>query len=218
MVKKLAEGLFCIAEEGSKTARKHYSYFLIHPQGNLLFHPLKRTTLLKKDETLFADHGGIKLQVLTHDAEASSSCEWINERFGAGIYVHSSDLPKLARKTRCPVAHAFSSGHQVVERLDAIPMTGHTLGFTAYRLVTPGTTFLFTGDFFSPVADRWVARVFKLLMPVGVANLGALKNISFDAVLPNVSKGPGAPAFVLSAAERDRAIDDAIAQLSKKRA
>jgi hypothetical protein len=218
MVRKLAEDLFCIAEDESKATLKHYSYFWVHPDGNLLFHPLKKTSLLKNNETLFADHGGVRLQVLTHDAEASSSCEWINERFGAGIYVHNSDLPHVTRKTRCPVTHAFTSGHQVVDGLDAIPLSGHTLGFTAYRLVTPNTKFLLTGDFFSPVTDGWGARVVKLLMPVGVANLRALRDISFDAVLPNMSRGRGTPPFALSAAERDRAIDDAIKRLRKKRA
>jgi glyoxylase-like metal-dependent hydrolase (beta-lactamase superfamily II) len=216
MVKKLAEGLFCIVEKGSKTSRDHYSYFLVHSEGNLLFHPLKKSGLLKKQERLFAEHGGIKLQVLTHDAEASPSCEWINDRFGAAIYVHSSDFPRVTRKTRCPIAHAFSTGHQVVGGVDAIPLTGHTLGFTAYRVATPEVTFLITGDFLSPNADGWVARVRKPLTPIGVANLRTLKNISFDALLPNMSKGAGMPPSVLSTAERDRAIDGAISRLAKK--
>jgi hypothetical protein len=78
-------------------------------------------------------------------------------------------------------------------------------------------TFLFTGDFLSPTADGWVARVHKLLRPVGIANLNALKETSFDAVLPNMSRGPGTPPFNLSAKERRSAVDIAIARLTKKR-
>ena len=195
----------------------HHSYFLVHPEGNMLFHPLKKTALLKKQDALFEEHGGIRLQILTHDAEASASCQWINERFGAGIYVHSSDARNLAARTRCPVAQVFSARHRVADGLEAIPLSGHTLGFTAYRLELPEATFLFSGDFLSPIAGGWVARVYKLLMPVGVANLNSLKNISFDAILPNMSKGPGMPPFSLSAKEREGAIDAAIARLTKKR-
>ena len=182
----------------------------------MLFHPLKKTTLLKQQDALFEEHGGLRLQMLTHDAEASASCQWINERFGAGIYVHSSDAHNLTARTRCPVVQVFSSRHRVADGLEAIPLSGHTPGFTAYRLELPEATFLFSGDFLSPTPEGWVARVRKLLMPVGVANLNALKNISFDAILPNMSKGPGLPPFSLTPKEREGAIDAAIARLTKK--
>lgn len=213
--KQIASHLFCLVEENPKTPLKHYSYFLIHPEGNILFHPLKKTSALKRHEALFAEHGGIGLQLLTHGAEASASCEWIHQRFGAGLYFHSSDAPHVARKTRCPIAHAFLSGHRVVDGLDAIPLSGHTLGFTAYRLSTSNGTFLFTGDFLTLRNDEWTARVRKLLMKVGIANLNALKDISFSAVLPNMSKGPAIPPFNLSATERSCAIDSSIARLTK---
>ena len=102
---------FCLTEENPKTALKHYWYFLVRPEGNILFHPLKKTSLLKQHEPLFVERGGIKLQLLTHDAEASPSCEWVHERFGAGLYFHSLDAPQVARKTKCPVTFAFSSRH-----------------------------------------------------------------------------------------------------------
>ena len=213
--KQIASHLFCLVEENPKTPIKHYSYFLIHPEGNILFHPLKGTAVLKRHEALFAEHGGIRLQLLTHGAEASASCEWIHQRFGAGLYFHSSDAPDVARKTRCPVAHAFSSGHRVVDGLDAIPLSGHTLGFTSYRLSTSKTTFLFTGDFLTLRDDEWSARVRKPLMQVGIANLNALKKVSFSAALPNMSKGAATPPFNLSATERIRAVDSAIARLAK---
>ena len=216
MVNQITEGLFCLADESSRTALRHYSYFLVHRAGNLLFHPLKKTSLLKRHEALFAEHDGVKLQVLTHDAEASSSCEWIHDRFGAGLYLHDSDAPQVKRKTKCPIAHTFPSGHRIYDGLDAIPLTGHTLGFTAYKLATPGITFLLTGDFLTPAGEGWIANVYKLLLPVGIANLKALKDTSFDAVLPNISKGLGMPPFKLTASERIRAIDQAIAGLTKR--
>jgi hypothetical protein len=108
----VADRLFCLTEENPKSALKHYSYFLVRPEGNGLFHPLKKTSLLKQYEPFFAQWGGITLQILTHDAEASRSCEWVHQRFGAGLYFHSSDASHVARKTKCPVAQAFSSGHR----------------------------------------------------------------------------------------------------------
>jgi glyoxylase-like metal-dependent hydrolase (beta-lactamase superfamily II) len=204
-----------LVEGNPKTSRKHYSYFLIHPEGNILFHPLKGASALKRHEALFAKHGGIGLQLLTHGAEASASCEWIHHRFGAGLYFHTADAPRVARKTRCAVAHAFSSGHRVVDGLDAIPLPGHTPGFTAYKLSTSKATFLFAGDFLMPADDEWTVRVSKPLMQVGIANLNALKKISFTAVLPNMSKGAATPPFNLSETERRCAIDSAIAGLTK---
>jgi glyoxylase-like metal-dependent hydrolase (beta-lactamase superfamily II) len=215
MVNQISDGLFCLNDEPSKAGLRHYAYFLVNPAGNLLFHPLKKTRLLKRQESLFAEHGGIKLQILTHDAEASSSCDWIYQRFGSGLYVHSSDAPQVAHKTRCPIAHAFQSGHRTLAGLDAIPLTGHTLGFTAYKLTTPETVFLFTGDFLVPVGDRWIANVYKLLKAVGIANLKSLKELEFDAVLPNMSKGPRVPPFSLAGSERLKAIDEAIRALAK---
>jgi hypothetical protein len=170
---------------------------------------------LKRHEGLFAEHGGIRLQLLTHGAEASASCEWIHQRSGAGLYFHTSDAPQVARKTRSPIAHAFSSAHRVVDGLDAIPLSGHTVGFTAYKLSSSKATFLFTGDFRTPANDEWTAKVSKLLMQVGIANLNALKKVSFSAALPNMSKGAATPPFNLSATERSRAIDSAIARLTK---
>jgi len=213
---RIAEGLFCLNEENPGSGLKHYSYLLLHPQGNLLFHPLKKTAVLKRHESWLAEHGGIKLLMLTHDAEASASCDWLNQRFGAELYFHSSDSRHVTHKTRCPIAHAFSSGHQVFQGLDAIPLTGHTLGFTAYKLLTPGETFLFTGDFLSPANEAWVAKVHKLLMPVGIANLNALKDLEFDAMLPNMSKGQATPPFRLTASQRVVAIDSAVSKLTKK--
>jgi len=216
-IAEIGEGLFCLSESNPKTGLSHYSYFLKRDGGNLLFHTLKKTSELKKHPALFEEHGGIKLQVLTHDAEASASCEWVHQHFGAGLYLHASDAPRVARKTRCPVAHAFSSAHRVFGGLDAIPLSGHTLGFTAYKLSTKEATYLFIGDFLVPKSGAWKANVSKLLVPVGIANLNLLKTLDFDYLLPNKSKGHARPPFVLGPAERESAIDAAIAGLMKTR-
>ncbi len=50
-------------------------------------------------------NGGVKLQLLKHDAEVSSSCDWICERFGAGLYRNAPDTPYLVRKSACPIAN-----------------------------------------------------------------------------------------------------------------
>jgi glyoxylase-like metal-dependent hydrolase (beta-lactamase superfamily II) len=181
-----------------------------------LFHPLKKTSQLKKHAALFEEHGGIKLQVLTHDAEASASCEWVHQRYGAGLYFHAADTPHLKRKTRCPIATVFSGRHQLDHGLEAIPLSGHTLGFTAYRLVAE-RVYLLIGDFLVPKIGAWTANVYKLLMPVGIANLNLLKTLDFDYLLPNKSKGPERPPFALAPAERQSAIDAAIAGLMKAR-
>ena len=215
-IAEIAEGLFCLSESNPKTGLSHYSYFLKRDGGNLLFHPLKKTSQLKKHAALFEEHGGIKLQVLTHDAEASASCEWVHQRFGAGLYFHGADMPHLKRKTRCPITTAFSARHQLDQGLEAIPLSGHTLGFTVYRLVTE-RVFLFIGDFLVPKSGAWTANVYKLLMTVGIANLNLLKALDYDYLLPNKSKGPERPPFVLAPAERESAIDAAIAGLMKTR-
>jgi glyoxylase-like metal-dependent hydrolase (beta-lactamase superfamily II) len=207
---QIAPGLFCFTESGPKNQLRHYSYFLIRPEGNLLFHPLKKTSVLRRYEDWFSEQGGVDIQVLTHGAEASRSCDWIYKRFGAGLHFHVSDTSQVARKTSCPVARAFSSGHQVGSEVIALPLSGHTLGFTAYKIKVPKRTFLVTGDFLMPTGSAWIARVRKGLMSAGIANLNAMKAIDFDAVLPNMSKGPSTPPFALSLKERIRAIDEAV--------
>ena len=165
-IAKIAEGFFCLSESNLKTGLSHYSYFLKRDGGNLLFHPLKKTSELKKYAALFEEHGGIKLQLLTHDAEASASCEWVQQCYGAGLYFHVADKPHLKQKTKCPISTAFSARHQLDDGIEAIPLSGHTLGFTAYRLVME-RVFLFIGDFLVPKRGKWTANVRKLLMPVG---------------------------------------------------
>lgn len=213
-IAKIAEGFFCLSESNLKTGLSHYSYFLKRDGGNLLFHPLKKTSELKKYAALFEEHGGIKLQLLTHDAEASASCEWVQQCYGAGLYFHVADTPHLKQKTKCPISTAFSARHQLDDGIEAIPLSGHTLGFTAYRLVTE-RVFLFIGDFLVPKRGKWTANVRKLLMPVGIANLNLLKTLDFDYLLPNKSKGPERPPFALAPAERESSIDAAIAGLMK---
>jgi glyoxylase-like metal-dependent hydrolase (beta-lactamase superfamily II) len=215
-IKQISESLFGLAESNLKTGLSHYSYFLQHAGGNVLFHPLKKTSELRKCEAFFTERGGIKLQLLTHDAEASASCDWIHQRFGAGLYFHSADTPHLVRKTSCPIAHAFSGSHQISDGFEAIALTGHTLGFTAYRLNTAQAVFLFIGDFLVPKNGVWTANVYKLLLPVGIANLAVVKNLEFDFLLPNESKGTERPPFRLASPEREAAIDNAIANLMRK--
>lgn len=213
-IARITSDLFCLSESKPGNGPRHYSYFLKRDGGNLLFHPLKKTSELRKSAELFDGHGGIKLQILTHGAEASSTCEWIHQRYGAGLYFHHADKPHVLRKTKCPIATAFATGHQVDEGLEAVPLSGHTLGFTAYRLISPSGVFLFIGDFLVPKEGVWIANVYKLLMPVGIANLNELKRIGFDYLLPNKSKGPGQPPFKMGPAERESTIDDAISRLA----
>jgi glyoxylase-like metal-dependent hydrolase (beta-lactamase superfamily II) len=216
-IANVADGLHCISETNPKTGLSHYTYFLKHGSGNLIFHPLKKTAELKKCARLFDESGGIKLQLLTHDAEASSSCDWVHERYGAGLYLNAADTPHLVRKTRCPIAKVFSGAHRISDDLEAIPLTGHTLGFTAFRLVRRDRVFLFIGDFLVPRAGLWVANVRKVLMPAGIENLKLLKKLEFDFLLPNKSKGPLQPPFRLVGSSRETAIDKAIRVLERKR-
>jgi len=183
---------------------------------SLLFHPLKKTAELKKCSRLFDENGGIRLQLLTHDAEASSSCDWIHERYGAGLYFNAADTPHMVRKSACPIANSFSAAHRISDALEAIPLTGHTFGFTAYRLAHPEGVFLFIGDFLVPKGGVWVANVYKLLMPVGIENLKLLKEIEFDFLLPNESKGLLQSPFTLVGSSRGTAIDHAIEVLERR--
>jgi len=216
-IANVADGLHCISETNPKAESSHYSYFLKRDSGNLLFHPLKEAAELKKCSRLFDESGGIKLQLLTHDAEASSSCDWVHERYGAGLYCNAADTPHLVRKTRCPIANAFSGAHRISNDLEAIPLTGHTLGFTAFRLVHRDGVFLFIGDLLVPKAGIWAANVRRQLMPAGIRNLKLLKKLEFDYLLPNKSKGPLQPPFRLVGPSRETAIDNAIRVLQKKR-
>ena len=215
-IAKIADGLHCISETNPKTGLSHYSYFLKCDSGNLLFHPLKKTAELEKCSRLFDENGGVKLQLLTHDAEASSSCDWIHERYGAGLYFNAADTPHLVRKSACPIANAFSGAHRISDAIEAIPLTGHTLGFTAYRLVHLDGVFLFIGDFLVPKVGVWAANIYKLLMPIGIENLKLLKRLEFDFLLPNKSKGSPQPPFKLVGSDREAAINDAILALERK--
>jgi hypothetical protein len=61
-----------------------------------------------------------------------------------------------------------------------------------------------------------VANLYKLLMPVGIENLKLLKELEFDFLLPNESKGLLQPPFKLVGSSRGTAIDNAIEVLARR--
>jgi hypothetical protein len=74
-------------------------------------------------------------------------------------------LPIWFGKARVLIANSFSAAHRISDALEAIPLTGHTFGFTAYRLVHPEGVFLFIGDFLVPKGGVWVANSTSCLCP-----------------------------------------------------
>jgi glyoxylase-like metal-dependent hydrolase (beta-lactamase superfamily II) len=205
----LADGFFAFANpSGAQMIR--YCYFLVRAEGNLLFQGPDEKSFYESHRSFFEEHGGIALQVLTHGPEASPVNAAVAESFDAPLYAHEWDRPEIEKKSGLALDHAFSERHALPGRgVEAIPLPGHTLGFTAYRVEAGGTRFLLLADLLVRNKKRWRAKVNKLLRDHGIASLGTVRGLDVEVMLPNMLSFHDFP-VLFGRDERARIVDEAL--------
>src|SRR5262245_51675191 len=192
----LVDNLFAITttfEAGSQGIKHLHAYYLVLPDLRLLFHGPDRVDFYKQHDAFFSEHGGIDRQVLNHGADASPACTYVEKTYGAPIYIHEADVEHAIRKRKGPVAGSFSEGHSLTKGLDAIPLPGHTQGFTVFRWTTPDTRYLISGDIIHEDPQGWTAFLNEGLHRIGAQSLQRLREIECDALLPNETAGENTP-------------------------
>jgi glyoxylase-like metal-dependent hydrolase (beta-lactamase superfamily II) len=207
--------LFAITANLNEGKRPH-SYLLLHDAGNLLFHGSDQVSFYKEHADFFARHGGIAKHVLTHGAEAFPACLYVERTLGAPVYLHNADVPYATKKAKAPIPASFHVRHRVYPHLEAIPMPGHSLGFTSYLWDSNPGRYVFAGDIFFRRVGRWTAYVHPLLAEDGIKSLKALRALDVDFLLPNQSLADQPIPAPFDATRRGHLIDQVIHAVARK--
>jgi glyoxylase-like metal-dependent hydrolase (beta-lactamase superfamily II) len=201
----------------SGTTRARHAYLLIRPRGNVLFHGPERAQFYERQRGLFERCGGVQLHALTHANEASRAAGAVTALWGAPLYVHAADRLEAARAAPSARIATFSRSHSLGSDLRAIHLPGHTPGFTAFVWRAPsGERYLFGGDIVSLRGVRWSAYAHVSELGVARRSLRRLLALEVDWFLPNQTpRGERLP-LSFGRAERERAVDQALAALAAR--
>ncbi len=164
------------------------SYFIQHPEGNILVDsPRFAPPLVKQLEAM----GGVKYLYLTHRDDVADHQKF-HDHFGCDRILHSADLGSNIKT----VEHPLEGKEPIPFLTDVliIPVPGHSLGHTVllYR-----NEFLFTGDHLA-----WSARLKSLnafrdycwySWPAQIESMKRLLEYEFTWVLPGHGRRYHAP-------------------------
>ncbi len=155
------------------------SYFIQHPEGNILVDSPRFTPpLVKRLEEM----GGIRYMYLTHRDDVADHQKYA-EHFGCDRILHSDDLTRGTRDVEIQLSG--SEVFQLAPDLLIIPVPGHTKGHT---VLLYKNKFLFTGDHLA-----WDEELNQLVAfynacwyswPELFRSMQKLANYSFEWVLP----------------------------------
>ena len=131
-----------------------YAYFLEHPQGNILFYNTGNDT----DLDFMEEHGGIRMQLLTHRDEAGGSLERIRNRFGSLLLYPEREAGAIERHASAD--RYFEKGDHLLGDLLVLDTPGHTAGSVCFFYKSPhGKSYLFSGDTFFLWDSKWSTLV-----------------------------------------------------------
>ena len=193
--------------------KRLHSYYL--PELAVLVDGPDRVAFYKQYAATFADRG-IDYHLLTHGADASPACTFVQKTYGAAPYVHSADAAHASRKASTRVEGTFDSPHEVLPGLDAIPLPGHTAGFTVYRWTSSSGTYLFSGDIVYRDKIGWTAFLSEGLHQRGANSIATLLDLDCDALLPSETWSEPAPPVPFREHHRDAIVSQTLARIRAK--
>jgi len=175
------------------------SFLLRRDHGNLLLYSVAAPNF---DVEGVEKLGGISRQYLSHRHEAM----FAPERPAAPLFVHVHERDSVAGKLR--VRGTFSRRHMLDDDFEAIPISGHTAGATAYLWDTGRHRLLFTGDSLYLDDGEWAAAVLDSSdRGTYIESLELLRELDFDVLVPWAATA-GQPYFALTdRADARRRID-----------
>ena len=160
------------------------AYLLQREGGNLI---LYTSAALEQDVGTVNGLGGISRQYLNHHHEASPTCDWVADTFGAPLHVHEDDAAAAAEI--CKVDATFSERHKLDEDFEVIPIPGHTGGATAFLWDSGQHRVLFTGDTIFFGRSKWRAAVLDGVSDRDryIESLELMRTLDFDLVVPGIA-------------------------------
>ena len=219
-IREIARRLFRISATTSLikgVPNQIHSYFLVGVRGNVLFHGPDRVPFYKEQADFFESHGGIGLQVLTHEGDASKACAYVEKTWGAPVYVNEWDLTGARRKSGLPIPEGFKNGASLVPRVRGIHLPGHTVGFTGYRFAIDGVSYLIAGHAIRQLpGGGWGMAVHPLMVDAALGSLRTLRELDVDFLLPDVTRREPPPPLAFGRRERAEVTERVLEYLAKK--
>lgn len=204
----VADGLFrSIIEKPFNNAVTTAAYFLVRPEGNILFYS---SAFIEQHFDFMEKQGGVAHQLVNHRDEASGFCDLVAAKFQAPLQCHA--LEKDAILSKCSIGKTFESRHHLFPDLEAIPTPGHCPGSTCF-LYEGKTNILFTGDTFYPAKGTWSVAVADGKQEQMIESLTLLRDLKVDMVLPSLFIGDIGYQSFASAEEFYEVIDQCISRL-----
>ncbi|MBZ2187742.1 MBL fold metallo-hydrolase [Alcanivorax sp. JB21] len=167
------------------------AYFLVRPQGNILFYNTSHAAEIEHMARL----GGVQYQLLSHRDELGESLNLFHERFGTVLGGHAREREDFAQYRTPDILFSRRETFReaALKDIEVIPTPGHSPGSTCF-LVTgaAGKRYLFTGDtLYLSRGDIWKPG----LLPGSdkaalVDSLKVLQTLAPDAVFSSAFAGP----------------------------
>jgi len=217
----LAKNLFRISTTfGQRLGHKQqmHSYYLIRPDGNILFHGPDQVSAYRSLQPFFEKHGGIAFQAMTHAGDACKDMAYVQETWGAPVYVSKNDLNHLMHKSKLSSAKTFVPGEPLFQGVGTIPIPGHTPGHTAFRFKIGEAYYLVTNHVFRqmPTPGKWGVGLHPLMLQTYMKTLRNIQNLETDFLLLDKTHQEPVPPIPFGPSER-RAITENVCQtLAKK--
>ena len=217
-IRAVEENLYSITTSftaGSHGRKQLHSYYLVHPEGRFLFDGPDRSDFYKQNHAFFVRHGGIDKQIMSHGADVSPASSYVEKTYRAPIYIHDADVEHAIRKRKGPITGSFSTPHSVARGLEALPLPGHTPGFTVF-LWSGSKRYLVSGDIIAEDSGGWSAFISTNPHQIGADSLRRMMDVECDLLLPSETAGDRLPPIPFSRAERETILRAVLRRVAKK--
>lgn len=209
---RIADGVFRVLPE-KITPTKYSSFYVNHPEGNLMFPCYTRGGLTQETlDTIDAD-GGLLAQLLGDMHMKDPLCDVMQARYGAWAYCSVIEADDVKRT--CSKVKTFPyRRHALFPHVEVIPTPGHRPGSVSYIVPVKNKRVLFAGDNVGYDGKRWTAFPTRQGRGDMVKSLQMLGECEFDLLCAiTLATEPTCSIELGTAAKRKRFFDAVCATL-----
>ncbi|ALI10222.1 hypothetical protein AO356_26545 [Pseudomonas fluorescens] len=176
----LAPSVFRV-QPSKVTPTKYCSFFVVHPQGNLMLPCFAKGASIEGDFEAMANMGGVSAQLLGDMHLKSNHCDVLHKRFGAWTYCSEPERDDVGKSVGSVKAFPFHR-HHLFPHVEVIPTPGHRPGGTCFLVEMDGFRALFAGDNVGYDGANWTAFPSKSGKEALRQSLSVLADCEFDVL------------------------------------
>ncbi|KAL8105609.1 uncharacterized protein LOC141678410 [Apium graveolens] len=154
------------------------SYFIVHPEGNILVDSPKYTDKLARR---FEMMGGARYMFLTHRDDIADHMKW-SKRLGCDRIIHSEEVDASTAEVECKLEG--NGPWKLADDLELIHTPGHTKGSVC--LLHRSLKVLFAGDHIAmDESGLCISEIYNWFsVPVQIQSVKKLTQFDFEWILP----------------------------------